>query len=452
MRHGLILTFRPDVVAERIGDDGLIVQTADRRWTLQAISPVLIAAFEKLGDGGDTEDALVEEVDDAARLLYYLENFRRAGIIRQTVQTADGPLATLIAMGRAEFNNDRAEPDTRYTLDRFTLMRKDGDRAILETPLAPVRMELHDWRASAIVGLLAEGTTIEAIANAIGTLNPETVRDFLSVLLIARMLSNNSPDIPTWEFHDLHFHARSRLGRHDRPYGGTYRFREQWDSPPVVKPCMSDDVIALHKPDLDGLRSDDAPLADVMEQRRSVRSFGDTPLTVEQLGEFLYRVARVKELIPTELGELSTRPYPAGGAIYEMEFYLVVDRCQHLEAGLYHYCPHHHHLSRLPSTPESCDALLTTARNSMIIETNPHILIVLAARFPRFAWKYESMAYAAILKNVGVLYQSMYLVATAMKLAPCALGGGDSDLFARSVGTNYYDETSVGEFALGSLP
>ena len=61
------------------------------------------------------------------------------------------------------------------------------------------------------------------------------------------------------------------------------------------------------------------------------------------------------------------------------------------------------------------------------------------------------MAYATTLKNVGVLYQTMYLVATAMGLAPCALGCGDSDAFARAAGADYYAEPSVGEFLLGSM-
>src|SRR5262249_22054628 len=78
------------------------------------------------------------------------------------------------------------------------------------------------------------------------------------------------------------------------------------------------------------------------------------------------------------------------------------------------------------------------------------VLIVLAARFGRVSWKYSSLAYALTLKDVGVLYQSMYLAATAMGLAPCALGVGDSDLFARLIGSGYYAETSVGEFLLGS--
>jgi hypothetical protein len=47
-------------------------------------------------------------------------------------------------------------------------------------------------------------------------------------------------------------------------------------------------------------------------------------------------------------------------------------------------------------------------------------------------------------------FQTMYLAATAMGLAPCAVGGGDADLFVRAAGTDYCTETSVGEFILGS--
>ena len=80
------------------------------------------------------------------------------------------------------------------------------------------------------------------------------------------------------------------------------------------------------------------------------------------------------------------------------------------------------------------------------------MLVVLAARFGRLMRRYESLAYAMILKDVGVVFQTMYLVATAMGLAGCALGGGDSDVFAHAAGLDYYAETSVGEFMLGSAP
>jgi hypothetical protein len=55
------------------------------------------------------------------------------------------------------------------------------------------------------------------------------------------------------------------------------------------------------------------------------------------------------------------------------------------------------------------------------------------------------------MKDVGCLYQTMYLVATAMGLAPCGLGGGHSDLFAQVAGLDYFAETSVGDFVLGTI-
>ena len=60
------------------------------------------------------------------------------------------------------------------------------------------------------------------------------------------------------------------------------------------------------------------------------------------------------------------------------------------------------------------------------------------------------MGYALILKDVGVLYQTMYLVAEAMGLGACALGGGEADLFAAAAGVDDYAESSVGEFLIGS--
>ena len=75
--------------------------------------------------------------------------------------------------------------------------------------------------------------------------------------------------------------------------------------------------------------------------------------------------------------------------------------------------------------------LADAGRATTIPADSLQVLIIIAARFRRIAWKYASIAYALTLKHVGVLTQTMYLVATAMDLAPCGVGVGDSDLFAR---------------------
>jgi SagB-type dehydrogenase family enzyme len=214
---------------------------------------------------------------------------------------------------------------------------------------------------------------------------------------------------------------------------------------------MSEEIVALDRPDLDQLLKVDMPFTAVVEGRRSIRHYGEKPITLRQLGEFLYRSARLKQVIPTDPQELASRPYPGGGSIYELELYVTVKECSDLAPGLYHYAAEAHQLCRLNAPTNLVEALLANAQRSTGLQQGQlQVLIVVAARFQRLMWKYQSLAYALILKNVGVLFQTMYLVATAMDLAPCAVGGGNSDLFAQAAGLDYYTETSVGEFLLGS--
>jgi oxazoline/thiazoline dehydrogenase len=121
--------------------------------------------------------------------------------------------------------------------------------------------------------------------------------------------------------------------------------------------------------------------------------------------------------------------------------------------GLFRYEPLQHRLERLCGQTADVDRLLRDAAAATGIgRERLQVLLIVAARFPRVAWKYASMAYALILKHVGVLYQTMYLAATAMDLAPCSVGCGNSDVFARAAGTDYCAESSVGELLLGSKP
>ena len=79
----------------------------------------------------------------------------------------------------------------------------------------------------------------------------------------------------------------------------------------------------------------------------------------------------------------------------------------------------------------------------------PQILITIAARFGRMSWKYSSIAYALILKNVGVLTQTLYLMATDMGFGGCAIGSVNIDLFAKMTGIDFHVEGPVGQFAIG---
>jgi SagB-type dehydrogenase family enzyme len=489
-------------------DGEAVIAGPGAKIALHSIAPEIVAAMQRLAPPGEDEELLAESilaegsVDSLARWYFHVDQLRQRGLVRRSLH-ADGRLvATLVSLCRSPASSSigvsegdappekvirprvprasRTAPASAasYVLSRFAYLRREGQEIVVESPLAHTRVIIHDLLAMAVLGGLAAPTTARELVERAEGLTPALVTGFISLLRDAGMLdqvsvkatsapgqaircNSDSEDhsaLDSWEFHDLLFHSRSRRGRSDGRFGSTYRFTDR-PAPPALKPIVEREWHELYRPDLERLKRDDPPLAHVQDQRRSLRQYGEQAITARELGEFLFRVARVtkhwKSEVPAPTGPLTmdfvSRPYPSGGGLYELEFYLAVSRCEQLAAGLYYYDPRQHRLGRVCGKTSPVDWLLEEAAASAGIGAQtPQVLVILTARFERLAWKYESIAYSLILKHVGVVYQTMYLAATAMGLAPCALGCGDSDLFARAAGTDYYVETSVGEFLLGS--
>ena len=331
---------------------------------------------------------------------------------------------------------------------------------MLESPLSHAEIILPGWKGAALIAELAKPQTCQELCTKIPGISQETVQLFFSLLLSSEMLGDVQEDgklqeeenktLVSWEFHDLLFHARSRKGRHSNPSGKTFRFLDKIPQPPMVKPQVSDDIIELYKPDIPTLKKEDYPFTWVLEERQSIRSYKDEPITDKHLGEFLYRSVRNKRVVSKDYGECTHRPYANSGGRYELEVYAIVNTCENLASGIYHYDAENHQLGRLTGRNHDVEALLEEAYFANGKSCMPQILFIFAARFQRLAWVYESVAYSLMLKDVGSLQQTMYLVATAMNLAPCAIGAGNAERFAEAIRTDYYAETSVGEFILGS--
>ncbi|NEQ39644.1 MAG: SagB/ThcOx family dehydrogenase [Okeania sp. SIO3I5] len=371
------------------------------------------------------------------------------------------PLATAIPIVEKNYRFESPEIEQlqgKFTLSRFAYLHQDQGTTIIECPLSQSKIVALDWRCGALLAKLSQPQTASSLSAEIPNITEEIAQKFLALLMATQMLSPETEPTPLmyWEFHDLLYHSRSRMGRHNNPSGGTMRFLGKTEHLPIVKPPMSDKVIKLVQPNLEYLSQIDIPLTKALELRQSIREYDEQPIRVQQLGKLLYCCARIKKIETMETEEFGTwhfsyRPYPCGGAIYELEVYPVVNRCQGLEAGVYHYQPLEHCLYQISDWNADVEELIEDAYKSSGEQDKPQILLVITARFGRLFWKYESIAYALILKHVGVLYQTFYLMATGMHLAPCALGIGDSDHFAKITGLDYYEESSVGEFLLGSV-
>jgi oxazoline/thiazoline dehydrogenase len=350
----------------------------------------------------------------------------------------------------------RAAPHGLIVMSRFAHARAENGTLVLETPLGVGSVRILDPAAVSALGNLASGVDADSlIANA---KRPAEMRAFLELLVSAAIVSpagkggaaevDESAALRQWEAHDLLFHVRSRLGRHYSQIGGTFRFRGQLEPPP----CIADRSVRVTTAFTPPSRSLplDPDLLSLLGRRASLREHAQFPITCRELGDFLYHSARVVDFLPGPDGPFTRRPYPNGGASYELEVYLVIDRCVGLASGFYYYDAVEHGLASLAGPNDDTEALLSDAYMASGQTCRPQVLLAVASRFQRVSWKYAGIAYATTLKNVGALFATMYLVATAMGLAPCALGAGNSERFSRLAGTDLYTESSVGEFMVGS--
>lgn len=476
------ISLNPDVQVTSTKDGYTLhgAESEPNTWLTLATTPGMGMALDSLKAGNTTPELLVQglaELEGQAageQFGQMLQQLDERGWLSYAVL----PLAVVIPMvDSAELN--LTEPywtQTRLSLSRFAYQHPYEGAMVLESPLSKFRVKLLDWRASAILAQLAQPQTLGSLTPP-PYLGAETAYQFLNLLWATGFLTADPepPSLRLWEFHNLLFHSRSRLGRHDYPV--TDYDLEQWSDFPAVKPPMSDKIVSLPRPNLQALMCNDATLTEAIERRRSIRGEDDdnNPISIEQLGELLYRTARVKKCVsPQEMfgkywlkeqsileeagvdyGELTRRPYPGGGGMYELEIYVIVRLCQGLSQGVYHYDPLNHHLEMIFEFESDTDILTTSGYgmwNANAIAQSPQVILVITARFGRLFRKYRSVAYALVLKHVGILKQNFYLVATNMGLAPTAAGVGDSDAFAQITGLDYLEESVVGEFLLGSLP
>ena len=396
------------------------------------------AANARLADGAplaELRDAVIRAggAQRGAAYMIFLQRLCHWGAIEFALRDAAGERAVVLPQRAGWAPALPAEaPPAEAELDRFACLRREDGGWLVESPLSGARIRvagLADLDAPIVRRALAGAGLLAGPPGAGGA---------------------RGDALAQWEFHDLLFHAHSRLGFHRDPLGASFPHMGEIAPLPARRAPWPGERIALARaPNDTGGES----FAEVIERRRSIRHYDESrPISARDLGALLDRAARVRSFETVTIGniagktspfEISHRPYPNGGASYELEIYPVIDRCDGLDTGLYHYDAAEHALARIAGRTPEVDGVFADARVATGGLANPQIVLLIAARFSRVMWKYKAISYGVTLRNTGALYQTLYLAATELGLSPCGIGSGDAMRFARITGLDPVIEGAV---------
>lgn len=387
-----------------------------------------------------------------------------SGSVVRSLGQRDGkrPLLSVIPVGIApEFAVHRVQAGRTVRLSRFAALRRGAGGLLLESPCAPFRILLSRAPAIRIASTLYTPATIGEIAAETG-LAEAVVADVVAYLVAAgavlvgddnaEFAEDLDPELRRWSHHDLLFHVRSRTrlarARDEGAAGGPVGAQ----SAPVVKPVPSGPSFPLYRPD--SALVDDSALTGMLETDHHCPVFDGRELSARQLGELLYRGARIRSfselaLSPGYRYEATQRPYFSIARLYELELYLGLDRCEGLAKGIYHYDPQGHVLTLVNDDAGELDAMLDTAMVAGQGRQRPAALITVTARLARTSWALGGSAYSTALLHVGALQQTLYLTAKAMGLAAHAVPLDAGDRVDRALKLRWPQEVTLGECVLG---
>lgn len=204
----------------------------------------------------------------------------------------------------------------------------------------------------------------------------------------------------------------------------------------------------LERKKLTPRRSLNGNIGDAIWKRRSIRKFSPKNISFETMSDLLQYSSGISNILKKENDSVTGfRTYPSGGALYPLEIYLVINRVSNLSTGIYHYNVRSNYLEIISTgnLQEQIDKL--HIRDQLIEESG--ITILVTATFKRTTYKYGNRGYRFVLMEVGHLFQNIALVAEALNLGTCDIGGYEDDELNTLLQVDGVNEAVVGEIAVG---
>lgn len=171
----------------------------------------------------------------------------------------------------------------------------------------------------------------------------------------------------------------------------------------------SGDTLSLPAPRQDS----DFSIERALHERRSVRDFGKTALTQDEVSQLLWAAQGV-----TSRDGLRTAP--SAGARYPLELYLVAGNVENLDPGIYKYVSAGHKLMKIMTGDQR--RVLAAASLGQDSVADAAVVLVFTAVERRTTRKYGSRGVRYVHIEIGHASQNVFLEATALGLGAVVVG------------------------------
>ena len=169
---------------------------------------------------------------------------------------------------------------------------------------------------------------------------------------------------------------------------------------------------------------------EAIEQRRSVREYSRTPLSLDELSYLLWCTQGVRR---TSAGGQTMRTVPSAGARHAFETLLCVNNVAGLRPGLYRFLALDHALVEENLESDVAARLVEACLGQDFVKTCAVTFLWIADVY-RMTYRYGERGYRYLHLDAGHVCQNLYLAAEAIGCGACAIAAFEDDDVNRVLG------------------
>jgi len=227
----------------------------------------------------------------------------------------------------------------------------------------------------------------------------------------------------------------------ENKFGDLETDQQSGEAPPPLQKPYPENAVLIDLVDPENFTCGNVPLAQAIGSRKSHRNFTEGALSLEDISFLLWATQGVREVDAKKIW--TKRMVPSGGARQPFETYIVVNRIEGLEPGVYRYLAIEHKLLLISDADDNQDGLIADACHGQGFCGKSAVVFVWATIPYRTEWRYSIMSHKDIAIEAGHVCQNLYLGCEAVGSGTCGIAAYDQKLVDALIGVDGKDEFTV---------